>query len=382
MPTPSKIWINTAEVSGDVHGAALCKELRERLPELTLIGMGGDELECAGLRNFFRIEEVSVMGFTEVLRHIPNILRLLKKIEAKLIEEKPDAIVVIDAPDFHFRLIKAARRLNIPVYYYISPKIWAWRQNRAKFIQRNVCKMISILPFEVEFYKKFGMDVDYVGNPLLDEINLPQLDKITPVAGQLGFMPGSRLREVTSLMPQFGICAKLLREKLPELDFCCAVAPGMDEKLLKDLWGQGDVPLRFYPSKDRYQMMRECELLLSASGTAVLESALIGTPTIITYKLSPLTFRLANMILDIKFAGLPNLIAGHEVFPELFQEKCDGSALARFAQNWLTPENKPEILGGIRQQLTELRKIIGEPGATGRAAELILQDLGVRSYKE
>lgn len=380
---PVKIWINAGEISGDLHGASLVKALKESDPGLSLMGMGGPQMRESGFESFFQVEQLSVMGFTEVLAHIPAILRLLKDIEHKMAEEKPDAVVVIDAPDFHFRVIKAARRLGIPVYYYISPKLWAWRQGRARFIKQNVRRLLSILPFEVEFYQKFGMSVDYVGNPIMDALNLTELDKLEPVLGRVGFMPGSRRKEVSSLMPEFGKAARIMRESMPELSFACAVAPGMDEAFLKSFWPD-DVPLEFRPPAERYVFMRRCEMLISASGTAVLESALIGTPTLITYKVSPLTFSLGKRLVKISFVGLPNLIAGREILPELLQEEADGPNLAKRALEWLRPEGPgaggastdiQDRLGAVRGDLAELRKLVGGPGAAGRAAGVILSDL-------
>ncbi|MDL2307086.1 lipid-A-disaccharide synthase [Desulfovibrio sp. OttesenSCG-928-C06] len=371
---PSSIWISTGEISGDMHGASLFKALRSHDPSLRLLGMGGPALRALGFESLFQVEELSVMGFTEVLGQLPKIMRLLKNIEKRMQQERPDALVVIDAPDFHFRLIKAARRLNIPVYYYISPKLWAWRQNRAKFIRENVRRMISILPFEVEFYQKFGMQVDYVGNPLLDSLDLPRLDAIEPQDGLIGLLPGSRRKEVSSLMPEFGIAAGILKEARPDLRFCCACAPGLEEDYLRSFW-PADLPLEFFSPDERYEAMRRSQMLLAASGTAVLESALIGTPTIISYKLSPITFSLGKLLIKVPFVGLPNLIAGHEIFPEMLQEAASGQNLAAAALRWLEPEPGARGLGDVKADLAELRRIVGEPGATGRAASIILEDL-------
>jgi lipid-A-disaccharide synthase len=373
------VWINTGEISGDMHGALLLKALRAENAALRFMGMGGPAMRAAGFESLFQVEELSVMGFTEVLGHLPKILRLLRNIESKLREERPAALVVVDAPSFHFRLIKMARLLSIPVYYYISPKIWASRPGRARFIKRNVRRLISILPFETEFYRKFGLEVDYVGNPLLDTLNLPELDRIAPDPDLVGFLPGSRRKEVSALMPRFCRAAQIMRQARPGLEFCCVRAPGLSEDFLRSFWA-GDAPVRFVNPEERYAAMRRCGMLIAASGTAVLESALIGTPTLIAYKLSALTFYvIKNFFIRVPFIGLPNLIAGREIFPELLQEKASGENLAVRALEWLRPETCGR-LQNVRRELAELRKTVGEAGAAERAAKIVLADMAAGRF--
>ena len=363
------LWISAGEISGDMHGALLLEALRELNPALRFVGMGGPQLRAAGLEAFFRVEDLSVMGITEVVRHLPRILGMLSDIKKALEREKPSALVVIDAPDFHFRVITAARSLGIPVYYYISPKIWAWRQGRARFIRDNVRRLISILPFERDFYRNFGMEIDYVGNPLVDLINYPSLASLSSKPGLIGLLPGSRKREVCSLLPEFAGAARIMRRELPGLSFACLRAPAMDESLLRSLWPD-DLPIRVIEPDERWTFMRRCTLLLAASGTAVLESAIIGTPTLVAYKVSPLSYSLGKMLVKVPFMSLPNLILEREVFPEFLQEKCTADALARTALEWLHPESV--CLEGIRKELEKLRTLLGEPGAAARAARIIL----------
>lgn len=368
------IWINTAELSGDMHGALLLKALRQKAPGARFAGMGGVYLREAGLESHFRVEDLSVMGITEVVGHLPKIFRLLGGIRRKLEELRPDAVIVIDAPDFHFRVIRAARELGIPVYYYISPKIWAWREKRAEFIRANVRRLISILPFERDFYRRFGMEIDYVGNPLVDVVDYPALAAIRPEPGRIGFLPGSRKKEISALLPQFGQAARILRGRLPHLRFACMTAPGFDPDYLRQYWPQ-DVPLEFISPDERFAFMRRCEMLIAASGTVTLESAIVGAPTLITYKVSPLSYAVGRLLVKVPYIGLPNLILGREVFPELLQERCDGPALAEAALAWLAPEDGGAPLEHVRADLDEVRRLLGEPGAPGRAADIILGDL-------
>lgn len=369
------IWISAGELSGDMHGARLIHALRAREPGFSFTGMGGPHMRAEeGFAPLFGIEELSVMGATEVVRQLPGIISLLRRIKKTLAAKRPRALIVIDAPSFHFRVIKAARALDIPVYYYISPKAWAWKKNRAVFIKKNVRRLISILPFEVAFYKQFGMDIDYVGNPLVDMVDWEHIRHIEPVPGRIGLLPGSRKREIASLVPEFGKAARILLQALPHLEFHMVRAPGIAEETLRALWPQ-DVPLTVVPPDDRYAFMRRCEMLIAASGTVTLEAALAQTPTLVAYKVSPLTFALAKAVVTVPYVSLSNLVLDKPLFPELLQRDCDGPNLAAKALQWLAPSGVHHPLAAIRAELAVLRRRMGEPGAVGRAAAVILEDL-------
>ena len=370
------IWISAGELSGDMHGADLMAALARKAPSLAFIGMGGPHMAAnPAFTPLFRIEELSVMGVTEVLGHLPRILNLLSRIKAGLAAERPRAIIVVDAPSFHFRVIKAARALGIPVYYYISPKAWAWNKGRARFIKQNVRRLISILPFEVPFYKQFGMDVDYVGNPLVDMVNWEGIKDILPAPGKIGLLPGSRKREITSLMPEFGKAARILLQKLPRLSFHMVRAPGVPEETLRALWPE-DVPLAIDPPDNRYAFMRGCEMLIAASGTVTLEAALTRTPTIVTYKVTPISALLIRAVIRVPYVSLSNLILGKALFPELLQRDAEGANIAAHALEWLAPAGGARPLDAVREELAHLQNLMGEPGAVGRAADVILSDLG------
>jgi len=375
---PPSIWINTGELSGDMHGAALLEALRALAPDVKCTGMGGPYLRAAGQQAMLRVEDLSVMGITEVIAYLPRIFSMLRDIRAELARTRPDAVVLIDAPEFNFRVAKAATDLGIPVYYYISPKIWAWRTGRVQFIKRHVRRMLSILPFEVDFYRRHGMEVDYVGNPLVDMVDWPALAAIAPVEGRIGLMPGSRRKEVESLMPAFGDAARLMLERRPGLEFHCMRAPSTTEAALRALWPQ-DIPLHIVAPEDRYHAVRSCQMLIAASGTATLETALIGTPTLVTYKVSPFSYWLGRKLVKVRFAALPNLVLDREVFPELLQEKATGPVIAQHAAAWL---DAPEALAAVRSELDVLRTMLGEPGAAGRAARIIIDDLTGRKQQD
>lgn len=364
-------WINAGEMSGDIHGGRLMSALREQDPHAVFTGMGGPDMREQGLDAFLNVEDLSVMGLTEVVSHLPRIFGMLKRIKQQLTELRPDAVILIDAPEFNFRIAKHAHSLGIPVYYYISPKLWAWRTGRAKFITKYITRMISILPFEVPFYQQFGMDVDYVGNPLVDMVDWPAIDHITPFSNRIGLLPGSRRKEIEPLMPEFGKAASRILARFPHMEFHCIQAPGVDRDKLVSLW-QSDAPLTIHPPKDRYAFMRSCNMLIAASGTVTLEAALVGTPTLVTYKVSPLSYAIGKRVIKVSYVSLPNLIMNRAVFPELLQEQADGEHLAEQALAWLETEGK---LDAVRKDLATLRNLLGEPGAPSRAAAIILDDV-------
>ncbi len=375
MAAKKTIWLSAGELSGDMHGAPLLRALRERDPDLAFTGMGGPHMRAEpDFVPRFGIEELSVMGIAEVIRHLPRIIGLLSRIRSALAEVRPAALVVIDAPSFHFRVIKAAAALGIPVYYYISPKAWAWNEKRALFIKKHVRRLISILPFEVDFYRRFGMDINYVGNPLVDMVDWDSLRHIPVEPGKIGLLPGSRTREIHGLLPEFGKAARILLDTRPDLSFHLVRAPNFTEDDLRALW-PADVPVTLVPPDERYAFMRNCEMLIAASGTVTLEAALIGVPTLVAYKVSPLTYIVGRLLLRIPYISLSNLILNKPLFPELLQKNCDGPNLAAAALRWLDPGPGEAPLLRIRTELDRLRGLMGEKGAIRRAADVIVEDM-------
>lgn len=367
------LWINAGELSGDLQGGALLSALREYAPEdaLRVVGMGGDNLARAGQENLLRVEQLSVMGIVEVITSLPRIFGLLRRIRREMERIRPDAVLLIDAPEFNFRVAKIAHRLGIPVYYFIPPKVWAWRTGRVKFLKEHVRRIFSILPFEVDFYREHGMDVTYVGNPLVDLVNYESIRDVPPVQNRIGLMPGSRRKEVESLLPAFSGAAALLAERFPELEFHCIRASSFSEEYLRSLW-KAPVPLVMHDGRDRYRLMRTFPCIMAASGTATLETGLAGVPTLVAYKVSPLSYQIALHVLKVKWISLTNLIMNRTVFPEHIEKDADPAPLAARMEEWLS---RPEILEGIRRDLDELREKCGKPGSAKRAAEALWKEL-------
>lgn len=367
------IWINACEASGDMHGAALMAELLEMRPGLSFEGVGGPAMAAAGQEQVYTMADLSLVGVTEVLASLPRILGMFRTIKQRLKERPPKALVLIDAPDFNFRLARMAHGLGIPVYYYISPQVWAWRSGRVKFLERYCRKVLCILPFEKDFYASRGVDVEYVGHPLLDL--LPLGDAEADVAGhdpkRIGILPGSRRKEIARLLPRFASTAEILHQVRPDLRFSLVRAPGVTREKLAALWPSA-VPVEYVAPEERYQAMGDCALILASSGTATLEAALLGTPCIVAYRMSFFTALLAWFFVHVSHISLPNLILNKRVFPELIQYKAHESRMLAWARRWL---DEPDALAEVRSELVRLRRIMGGPGAARRAASLILDSL-------
>ncbi|MFW6324890.1 MAG: lipid-A-disaccharide synthase, partial [Desulfovibrionales bacterium] len=333
-------------------------------------GVGGTSMRDQGLNAVVDSEELSIMGFTEVIGHLPRIVSILRRIKREFRKNRPDLVVLIDAPEFNFRIAKMAARMSIPVVYYISPKVWAWRQGRVKFIRNYVKKMISILPFEREFYSRFQMPIEYVGHPLVDFTRKDELLAIHPEQNRVGILPGSRLSELKTLLPLFGEVSRILRILRPELQFHLVRAPGVEKILVRSLWPE-DVPLTIRPHEDRYEVIRSCTAVMAASGTVTLETGLLEVPTAVAYRFSPLTAAIARRLIKVPYASLTNLVLGKEVFPELLQEKATPRKIAGSVMGWISsPESREQTV----QELKRLPELLGPPGAVHRAADIILAE--------
>jgi lipid-A-disaccharide synthase len=382
-----RVWMNAGELSGDMHGGALLRAMQDAdADRVSALGMGGMHLVRAGMETLFRVEALSVMGGTEVLTALPRAAALLFRIGAQLRRRRKeiDAVVLIDAPEFNFQVARIACGLGLPVYYYIAPKVWAWRTGRVRFLRRHVRRLFCILPFETDFYRRHGMPEQqaiFVGNPLVDLIDWETVRHVTPLPERIGIKPGSRASEVENLLPLFARTAEKLAASRPGLEFVCLRAPNMRAEVLRRLWETQTtaVPFAVLEPENRYSAMRSCSFLLVASGTAALEAALAGTPAMIAYKVSPLTWELGKRLVRVPYVGLPNLIMEKEVFPEYLQSAADPDRMAVKAGQWL---DDPQSLQGVRDMLEAVRERCGPPGCTDRAARLLLDDIRNAGGKE
>ena len=380
MPLEEKktIMIVAGEASGDMHGANLVREMLKIDPSLNFYGIGGNKLREEGVKLLANASDMAVVGLTEVVSKLRNILKIMGMMKNSLDERRPDLVILIDYPDFNLPLAKAAKKRGIKVFYYISPQVWAWRKSRIGQIKKTVDKMAVILPFEVETYSQEGFAVNYVGHPLLDMVKLNYSkqesrkkfglaeNKIT-----IGILPGSRLSEVNKLMPELLRAAEIISQRMPEVQFVLPLADTLEKKIITEIISRYAVKIHVI-SGHTYDVISCADLGLVASGTATLETALLGVPMIIVYKISFLSYVIGRLFVDVKNIGLANIIAGKTIVPELIQgdacgERIAGEALAILKNG----ERKQAII----KELNAIRAKLGEPGAAIRTAQLALDML-------
>lgn len=374
-----KIWLSAGEASGDLHGAALAATLRRQRPDIELAGMGGDAMLAAGVDVRWHIRDNSVMGFWEVITHLPALFRLKADITNAMATEKPDALVIIDYPDFNSRLAKAAQKLGIPVLSFISPAAWAWRPGRAKKTAAIVNQVAAIFPFEYDIYRDAGADTVFVGHPLLDvvqpsERSVAALRKeldIEAKAPVLLLLPGSRRQEIVHQLELMLNAAAILQRQIPDLSVLLLQASTIDKAELEPSIKRIFPKTKLVQAQGTaiYDMMKMSDVAIATSGTVTLEAALCGLPTVIVYRTSPLTAWIALRLLRIAHIGLPNIVANKRIFPELLQEKVTPENMAREAAALLTPKRREDVLA----DLLVVREKLGEPGAVGRVAQLAIQ---------
>jgi lipid-A-disaccharide synthase len=364
--------IVAGEASGDLHGARLVTAMLKREPSLHFVGVGGRELRKAGVRIFVEASALAVVGITEVFSKG----RLLLKGFAKAVELikvfNPDLLILIDFPDFNLRLAAKARKLRIPVLYYISPQIWAWRKGRIRKIKRRIDHVAVILPFEEKFYRDKGVPATFVGHPLLDDRDL---DPETEFPGKnqraiVGLLPGSRDKEVTRHLPVMLAAAARLQKRFSHIRFVVSQAPTVDPLLLESILKKYEGSVALTRIREPVAaIFRQSLLVVAVSGTVTLEAALSGVPAVIVYRVSPLSYWLGKALIRVEHIGLVNLIAGKTVVPELIQREVTAEKIAAQVINMI---DNPERLNQMRSELVRARQRMGEAGASDRVAEIAL----------
>jgi lipid-A-disaccharide synthase len=371
-----RVMIIAGETSGDLHGAKLVKAMQKRNKGLFFCGIGGQALRETGVNILIDAREISVVGITEVFSKIPNILRSLRMVKKTFKTMRPDLLILIDFPDFNLHVAAAAKKIGIPVLYYISPQIWAWRSGRIKKIGKLVDHMAVILPFEEDFYRKQKIQVTFVGHPLLEN-SLPTKqgikDKWMDDIPAIGLLPGSRHGEVERHLPVMIDAARILLKKIKTIKFIISLSPDVEEKHVKEIVKKHKGEAEFeIAAGDVRKVFERSKVVMAASGTVTLESAISGTPMVIIYKVSPLSFRLGKAMIRVKNIGLVNLIAGKEIVPELIQEKASSTRIADTVFKML---NDPLGLKQLSLELLALRDKLGGPGASGRVADIAFRML-------
>jgi len=363
------VWINVCESSADAYGALLMQELQRMSPGMRIMGMGGRAMRRQGLETVYRAEDLSLVGLTEVATALPRIAGYLRGIKRLLRKERPGVLVLMDAPDFNFRLAREAGRLGIPVIYYIAPQVWAWRRSRIKFLREFVHRVACIFPFEQDFFLSRGIVARYVGHPLMDLIHLPGLEHIAPQENRIALLPGSRKKEIASLLPVFTDVAYKLSLKRPDLSLGIVQAPGVSRDFLKR--HTSDLPcLEFISPEERHSYIKSCSMALAVSGTITLECAILDVPAIVTYKVSWPSYLAGRMLIDVPYISMPNLILGRGIYPEFIQNRANSKELLQAAGNWL---DHPRRLAEVRQELAQVKDLLGKRKATRNTAEMIMQ---------
>lgn len=368
-----RVMIIAGEASGDLHGAKLVRALQARDDDLAFAGIGGQAMAGAGVEIAVDAAELAVVGITEALFKAPTLLKGLATAKRLLAEAAPDLLILIDFPDFNLRVAAAARKRGIPVLYYISPQIWAWRPGRVRKIGARVDHVAVILPFEADFYRRHDIPVTFVGHPLLDGAApaaappVPSDDR----PATIGLLPGSREREVVRHLPVMLSAAALLRQTLdPAPQFVVSAASSVAREIVTRSVAEhpAAVPCRIVDGgvEQVFQMSR---LVVAASGTVTLEAAIAGTPMVIIYKVSPLSYWLGRLLVRVPHIGLVNLIADREVVPELVQGDASPEKIAAAVR---TQWEDPAHLARLRRELAETRRRLGGAGASQRVAAIAL----------
>ena len=376
---PPRLLVSCGEPSGDLYAAELVRELRRERPDLAAFGLGGDRLIAQGVSLLAHVRELAVIGLVEVVRHIGRLHRIYRRVLAQVDRTPPDLAVLVDYAGFNLRLARALSRRGVPVVYYVSPQVWAWRRGRIRTIRSTVRRMLVIFPFEEEFYRQEEVPVTFVGHPLVDLVAPPPdprsflrdqgLDPERPV---IAVLPGSRTQELHYNLPPITGAIRLLAERRPELQFLIAATPSLDtHPLARSMEG---LPVRLVNERT-HAVLGSSELALVASGTATVETAILGVPMVVVYRLSPLSYALGRRFVRVPHYSMVNLIAGQAVVPELIQKELTPERLADQALALLGDADRASRM---RAGLAEVRRRLGAPGASRRAALAVLPWLGAR----
>ncbi|PYO58664.1 MAG: lipid-A-disaccharide synthase [Candidatus Rokuibacteriota bacterium] len=379
-PAPS-IMLSAGEASGDLHGRTLCRALMDLHPGVRLFGMGGGRMAAAGMEVIADPTGQAVVGTSEALWRIPELYRAYRALVARLRDERPRALVVIDFPEFNLRLARQARRAGVPVLYFIPPQLWAWRRGRIRQMARRVSRVLAVLPFERELYESAGVPVEFVGHPLLDVLPLDLARDearrrlgLDPSEAVVGLLPGSRREEVTRLLPPMLAAARRLASTRAAGRFVLGLAPTVDraavEQLLPPAEAAGAPRVEVVEGRT-YEVMAGADVVLIASGTATLEAALLGVPMVVCYRVSRVTESVVRLLVrGVSWCSLPNIVAGRAIVPEILQDEVTGQRLASEVLRLL---DDPVAATAQRTAFKDLRARLGEPGVARRAATAVLQ---------
>lgn len=370
MPT---VMVSCGEASGDLYAGALATELQRLAPGTRVFGLGGPRLAASGAELVGDYRGLAVTGLTEALRVLPRSFGMLRRLRARLLNDRPDVLVAVDFPDFNFGLAQSARKLGIPVVYYISPQLWAWRPGRIRTMKAIATKVLVIFPFEQEIYERAGIPVEFVGHPLIDLIHVTtdRMDLLTshgldPEAPTVALLPGSRPNEVRAILPTLAAAASVIRAHVAKVQFVIARAPNLASSLFASLTTSGRIAIVEEGADD---VLNASDVVVTASGTATVQTALHLRPMVIVYRLSPLTYRLGRRFVNLDTFGMVNLVSGRRIVPELMQEDFTPERVAEEVRSLLTDRSRADAM---RRDLRDMRSRLGDAGASRRAAATVL----------
>jgi lipid-A-disaccharide synthase len=370
-----RVMLSCGEASGDLYAAALVGALRSRVPGIDVFGLGGDRFKAAGGRLIGDFHGIAVTGLLEAVRMIPDSYALYRRLIHAARTERPDVLVLIDFPDFNFRLMAAVKRLGVPVVYYVSPQLWAWRPGRIQTMKALVDRVLPIFPFEERLYRAEGVDVQFVGHPLVELVEVQEsreqltarlgLDPAQPI---VALLPGSRPNELHRIVPVLAAALPRIASAVMGAQFLVARAPNLPDSYFLPFQGSG-APVRIVEGATD-DVLAASDAVITASGTATVQTALHGKPMVVVYRLSPVTYKLGKPLVRVSMYSMVNLVAGERVVEELIQDQCTPERVAREAVDLLTNH---ERVADMKEQLAMVRDKLGGLGASGRAADAILE---------
>lgn len=370
-----RYFIIAAEESAEIYGARLVKEIKAKDDYATFEGIGGNRMQKEGVKVLYKAHELALIGIVDIFKKIFFLRRVLGEIKARLKKGEIDVVILLDAPELNFRVGKFAHSVGIPVFYYVCPQLWAWRSYRANSLRKWVDTMLVIFPFEEEFYKEYGVNSKFVGHPMLDEIKPdPNREALRAdlmhrhTKKLIGLLPGSRMSEVRAILGLLIEAADLIRAKRPDVSFVIPVAPHMPEAEILATVGPRDF-IKVIKGGS-HKVMAASDFVITKSGTSTLEAAIIGSPMIIVYKTASLSYIIPRLMANVRFAGLPNLIADREIAIEYLQRDFKPEYVAETSLELLANQLTLEMK---RKEIADVKKSLGEPGAAERAAEYIIK---------
>lgn len=366
--------LSAGEASGDTHAASVAKAIKQQYPNAELLGMGGEKMKEAGVQIVYDIEHLGYIGIVEIVKALPKFFKLRTYLKEIMIKEKPDVFVCVDYPGFNMKMAKVAHELGIPVVYYIAPTIWAWHKSRGKEIAKYTTKVASIFPFEAEAYRECNANVEFVGHPLIDIVK-PKRSFAEDIkfygadenAFRIMLMPGSRKQEVNGLLETMLQAMETVAKKHPKVQFYLPRAHTIPMEMLRARLDKHNLNV-IVTEDDVYDVMQICDAAIAASGTATLETAIMGLPTILVYQVATLTYMIAKVALNIPYVGLPNIVAGKQVIPELLQKQANPTNIAQEMERLITDKN---YYNAMKAELANVKLRLGKPGAVNRVATVI-----------